>query len=423
MRAVIRAEGLGKQYRIGTRERYGSLRDSIARVMTTPRTLFRRRPPSDTRRERETVWALRDASFEVRDGEILGIIGRNGSGKSTLLKILSRITEPSEGHVDITGRVGSLLEVGTGFHPELTGRENVFVNGAILGMRRREIAAKFDEIVAFSGVERFIDTPVKHYSSGMQMRLAFAVAAHLQPNILLVDEVLAVGDAEFQRRCLSKMQDVSHEGRTVILVSHQMNQIRRLCESAMWLDGGRIQYIGPVGDAIREYEHAVAASGEAPGASAHFRRWELADGGHTVKAVNRPVTIRAHLRLSELVAGGHYGVGLYNNRDAVVAGWAFEPISLEAGYHILEITIPQLPLQPGTYQVSFALFTGGNNLTGGHLVDKWIGVPPLTLDVPPLAHAQDEWAGVLNVPATFASRNQHAAPALALSTLHEQVEA
>jgi lipopolysaccharide transport system ATP-binding protein len=157
------------------------------------------------------VWALRDASFEVRDGEILGIIGRTARGKSTLLKILSRITEPSEGHVDITGRVGSLLEVGTGFHPELTGRENVFVNGAILGMRRREIAAKFDEIVAFSGVERFIDTPVKHYSSGMQMRLAFAVAAHLQPNILLVDEVLAVGDAEFQRRCLSKMQDVSHE--------------------------------------------------------------------------------------------------------------------------------------------------------------------------------------------------------------------
>jgi lipopolysaccharide transport system ATP-binding protein len=416
MRAVIRAEGLGKQYRIGTRERYGSLRDSIARVMTTPRTLFRRRPDADTRREASIVWALRDASFEVRDGEILGIIGRNGSGKSTLLKILSRITEPSEGHVDITGRVGSLLEVGTGFHPELSGRENVFVNGAILGMRRREIAAKFDEIVAFSGVERFIDTPVKHYSSGMQMRLAFAVAAHLQPNILLVDEVLAVGDAEFQRRCLSKMQDVSHEGRTVILVSHQMNQIRRLCETAMWLDAGRIQYIGPVGDAIREYEHAVAASGEAPGASAHFRKWELADGGHTVKAVNRPVTIRAHLRLSEPVAGGHYGVGLYNHRDAVVAGWAFEPLSLEAGYHILEITIPQLPLQPGTYQVSFALFTGGNNLTGGHLVDKWIGVPPLTLDVPPLAHAQDEWAGVLNVPATFASRSQSAAPALALST-------
>src|SRR5262249_45663258 len=173
------------------------------------------------------LWALHDVSFEVEDGEVLGIIGRNGSGKSTLLKILSRITEPTAGTAQGTGRVGSLLEGGTGFHPELTGRENVFVNGAILGMTGREIAAKFDEIVAFAGVSRFIDTPVKHYSSGMQMRLAFAVAAHLQPNILLVDEVLAVGDADFQRRCLGKMKDVTREGRTILLVSHQMNQIRR----------------------------------------------------------------------------------------------------------------------------------------------------------------------------------------------------
>jgi len=416
MGLVIQARGLGKQYRIGRREAYGSLRDSIARVLAAPANPFKWRAEADARGDGRTIWALQDASFDVAEGEILGIIGRNGSGKSTLLKILSRITEPTTGSVDIAGRVGSLLEVGTGFHPELTGRENVIVNGAILGMKRREIDQKFDEIVAFAGVEPFIDTPVKHYSSGMQMRLAFAVAAHLQPNILLVDEVLAVGDAEFQRRCLSKMQDVSHEGRTVILVSHQMNQIRRLCESVMWLDSGGIKYTGAVGEGIRQYEHAVAASGEAPGASAHFRRWELGDGGHTVTSVNRPVTIRAHLRLSEPVVGGHYGVGLYNNRDAVVAGWAFEPVSFEPGYHILEITIPQLPLQPGTYQVSFALFTGGNNLTGGLIVDKWFGNPPLTLDVPPLAHAQDEWAGVLNVPATFAARNERTAPALALSS-------
>ena len=408
MSLVIRAHDLGKQYRIGTRERYGSLRDSVAKVLARP--LFTRSSRASI--EHGTIWALKHASFEVRDGEILGIIGRNGSGKSTLLKILSRITSPTTGCVDIAGRVGSLLEVGTGFHPELTGRENVIVNGAILGMKRQEIDRKFDEIVAFAGVESFIDTPVKHYSSGMQMRLAFAVAAHLQPNILLVDEVLAVGDAEFQRRCLSKMRDVSVEGRTVILVSHQMNQIRRLCESVMWLDGGEIRHVGPVGETIRRYEHAIAATGEAPGASTNFRRWDLAEGGHTVTSLNRPVTIRAHVRLSEPVVGGHYGVTVYNSRDAVVAGWAFEPVALDAGSHILQITIPELPVQPGSYQVGFALFTGGNNLTGGHLVDKWTGVPPLTLDVPPLGHAQDIWAGVLNVPATFTMHSDSRTPEL-----------
>lgn len=399
MSVVIRARGLSKQYTIGQRERYGSLRDSIARTFAAASA--RLVGNGTDRAASRKIWALKDVSFEVKDGEILGIIGRNGSGKSTLLKILSRITEPTAGYADIAGRVGSLLEVGTGFHPELTGRENVIVNGAILGMKRREIAKKFDEIVAFAGVDRFIDTPVKHYSSGMQMRLAFAVAAHLQPNILLVDEVLAVGDAEFQRRCLGKMKDVSLEGRTVILVSHQMNQIRRLCETAIWLDAGEIRYSGAVGDAIRQYEHAAATAGEAPGAGAHFTRWELVGGGHTVKEPARPCTIRVHLRLDERVVGGHYGLALLNDRDAVVAGWAFEPLSLDAGQHALDVRIPQLPLQPGTYQLTFALFNGGNNLTGGTLVENWTGMPPLTLDVPPLAHAQDAWAGVLNVAATL----------------------
>jgi len=415
MGLVIQARGLGKQYRIGRREAYGSLRDSIARVLAAPANPFKWRAEADARGDGRTIWALQDASFDVAEGEILGIIGRNGSGKSTLLKILSRITEPTTGSVDIAGRVGSLLEVGTGFHPELTGRENVIVNGAILGMKRREIDRKFDEIVAFAGVEPFIDTPVKHYSSGMQMRLAFAVAAHLQPNILLVDEVLAVGDAEFQRRCLSKMQDVSHEGRTVILVSHQMNQIRRLCGTAMWLDAGRIQFIGGVSDAVRRYEHAAAANGEVLGGGRHFTRWELADGGHTVTSPDRPCTIRTHLRLDEPVVGGHYGVALLNDRDAVVAGWAFEPVGFEAGRHVLEMTIPQLPLQPGLYRLLFGLFNGGNNLTGGILVENWTANPPLTLDVQPLAHAQDAWAGVLNVPATFAARAEATEPALALS--------
>ena len=402
MTTAIQAEGLGKQYRIGQRERYGSLRDSIARVVSQPLRSLRGLTTHRASAAASMLWALRDVSFSIQEGQIVGIIGRNGSGKSTLLKILSRITEPTCGRAQIRGRVGSLLEVGTGFHPELTGRENVFVNGAILGMKRREIDRKFDEIVAFAGVAEFIDTPVKHYSSGMQMRLAFAVAAHLQPNILLVDEVLAVGDSEFQRRCLGKMKDVSLEGRTVILISHQMNQIRRLCETAIWLDAGRIQYQGQVGETIRRYEHAVTASGEAAGAGLRFTRWELRDGGHTVQDTDRPVTIRVHLRLVEPLIAGHYGVSLFDDQDTLVAGWAFEPVSLTPGHHVLDVTMAQLPLRPGSYRLSFALFNAGNNLTGGTPVEKWSGAPPLTLDVAPRTHPQDEWAGLLNVPATFA---------------------
>ena len=403
MTAVIRAHELGKEYRIGSRV-YMSARESLTRAIAAPARLFRR--GHGARRgagEGETIWAVKDASFEVHDGEIVGIIGRNGSGKSTLLKMLSRITAPTTGYAEVAGRVGSLLEIGTGFHQDLSGRENIIVNGAILGMKRREIDRKFDEIVAFAGVEPFLDTPVKHYSSGMQVRLAFAVAAHLQPNILLVDEVLAVGDIEFQRRCLGKMKDVSNEGRTVILVSHHMNQIRRLCQSAMWIDGGRIRYIGPVGEAIRRYEHDVT-SGDGHDAGAHFTRWELGDGGHTLTHTDRPFTIRVHLHLVEHVVGGHYTVGLTNNRDVVVAGWAFEPVSLGKGRHTLDVTVPQLPLQPGTYQLTFSLFNGGNKLAGGVLVDNWTGVPLLNIDVVPLGHGQDALAGVLNLHATLESR-------------------
>src|ERR1700731_2263748 len=210
---AIRCEGLAKQYRIGERESYRAIRDVIANSFASPlrrlRSALRHSPNGSVSREKPNIWALTGVSFEIKRGEVVGVIGRNGAGKSTLLKILSRITEPTNGHADIWGRVGSLLEVGTGFHPELTGRDNIFLNGAILGMRRAEIARKFDEIVAFAEVERFIDTPVKHYSSGMYMRLAFAVAAHLEPEILIVDEVLAVGDAEFQKKCFGKMDDIA----------------------------------------------------------------------------------------------------------------------------------------------------------------------------------------------------------------------
>lgn len=247
---AIRAEGLTKMYRLGTghKARYGMLRDQIADAMTSPfRALAarmrgeRQQPAADD----TILWALNGISFDVKQGEAVGVIGRNGAGKSTLLKVLTRITDPSQGRAEIYGRVGSLLEVGTGFHPELTGRENVFLNGAILGMRRVEITRKFDEIVAFAELERFIDTPVKFYSSGMYVRLAFAVAAHLEPEILIVDEVLAVGDVRFQKRCLNKMQDVGSDGRTVVFVSHNMSAITRLCSRAILLDQGKVLADGP----------------------------------------------------------------------------------------------------------------------------------------------------------------------------------
>ncbi len=248
----IRIEGISKQYRIGLKQtHHDTLGDAVTSALTAPLRWVRGR--DEAVEAESTIWALRDVSFEVKQGEVLGIIGRNGAGKTTLLKILSRITEPTTGRIELRGRVASLLEVGTGFHPELTGRENIFLNGAILGMTRREMAAKFDEIVAFAEVDKFIDTPVKRYSSGMYVRLAFAVAAHLEPEILLVDEVLAVGDVEFQKKCLSKMDDVARGGRTVLFVSHNLGAISTLTPRAAVLDAGGLQYIGPTEVAVRAY--------------------------------------------------------------------------------------------------------------------------------------------------------------------------
>jgi lipopolysaccharide transport system ATP-binding protein len=248
---AITVTGLGKKYRIqhhvGSHQ-YLALRDVVAARVA--RVFSRRAPETDTA---EDFWALQDVSFSVKPGEVLGIIGRNGAGKSTLLKILSRITEPTRGRVELRSRVASLLEVGTGFHPELTGRENIYLNGAILGMSRVEITRQFDEIVAFAEVERFLDTPVKRYSSGMYVRLAFAVAAHLECEILVVDEVLAVGDAAFQRKCLGKMTDVSSSGRTLLFVSHQLQAVRQLCHRAVWLDRGRVTAIGSSEDVVNQY--------------------------------------------------------------------------------------------------------------------------------------------------------------------------
>jgi lipopolysaccharide transport system ATP-binding protein len=255
MAVAIEAQELSKRYRLGQMQAaYGTLRDSMAR--TAARLAGRVEP-----RERQEIWALRDVSFSVREGEVLGVIGRNGAGKSTLLKILTRITTPTSGRAIIRGRVGSLLEVGTGFNPELTGRENVFLNGSILGMKRREIQRKLDDIVEFSGIERFMDTPVKRYSSGMYVRLAFSVAAHLEPEILLVDEVLAVGDAEFQQRCLGRMEDFSGTGRTVLFVSHNMQAINQLCDRAVWLDEGKVVEDGDPSGVVTRYLHSSHSSG------------------------------------------------------------------------------------------------------------------------------------------------------------------
>ncbi len=248
MKPIIRVENLSKQYTIGTRQAsYGTLRESLAGLLKS----------RNGNAEENTIWALRDVSFDVMPGEVVGIIGRNGAGKSTLLKILSRIVEPTTGEVDLYGRVGSLLEVGTGFHAELTGRENIYLNGAILGMKRHEVDRKFDEIVAFSEVEKFIDTPVKYYSSGMYVRLAFSVAAHMESEVLIIDEVLAVGDIEFQKKCFSKMDQRARGGRTILFVSHNMNAIERICSSALLLDKGTVtEFTQDIDSVVGKYMHS-----------------------------------------------------------------------------------------------------------------------------------------------------------------------
>jgi lipopolysaccharide transport system ATP-binding protein len=290
MTPAIRVEGLSKSYAIGVRRAggYRTLRESIAAAAAAPWRRLRalaRRDPGDAADgpdgpPPDRIWALKDVDFEVEPGEVVGLIGRNGAGKSTLLKILSRITEPTAGRVQLRGRVGSLLEVGTGFHPELTGRENIYLNGAILGMSRRELDRKFDEIVAFAEVDKFLDTPVKRYSSGMYVRLAFAVAAHLELEILVIDEVLAVGDVDFQKKCLSKMGDLAHGGRTVLFVSHNVGLIHRLCDRAVLLHRGQVQQVGPTPEVVRSY---LSQSLQAQG------RWERT----TPPPAGRGVSLRA----------------------------------------------------------------------------------------------------------------------------------
>lgn len=365
---VIRVEHIGKEYPLGQRERYYTLRDKLAKILRPSSYLKGKTPLSRSGNKISKFWALDDVSFEVRRGETIGIIGQNGAGKSTLLKILSRITEPSKGYVDIAGRLGSLLEVGTGFHPELTGRENIYLNGAILGMKKAEITKKFDEIVSFAEVEKFLDSPVKHYSSGMYVRLAFAVAAHLEPEILLVDEVLAVGDAAFQRKCMGKMSDVAEQGRTIIFVSHNMTALLNLCKRSILLERGRIQCVDSTDRVINAYlsdKGKVDVGGweknpRRDGAGRiRFKSVEIrnAEGGSSLYP-SKPVIFRLGFDGKGDIQSSHVNIGLgintifgervltlFTKFDQRYRGMNF---SFETGT-VVKCRVAKLPLSPGPY--------------------------------------------------------------------------
>ena len=367
-RPVIRVERLGKLYRIGQARGARNLREDLVEMARRP---FRRGVEAPAR----TVWALRDVSLEVERGEVVGIIGGNGAGKSTLLKILSRIVTPTEVWAEITGRVGSLLEAGTGFHSELTGRENVYMSGAILGMRKAEIDRKFDEIVAFADIGPYLDTPVKRYSSGMQVRLAFAVAAHLEPEVLIVDEVLAVGDIEFQKKCLGRMQDVSRgDGRTVLFVSHNMDAVQRLCGRAILLEGGRAIASGPTPTVVTQYLarnqtptsagawidlSRVERTGSGVARVLQARYWSEGGPGGGQLYPDGQLTVGLKVEAATACTIPSVAVILYDlqgtklvNADSVVIG---RTLRLEPGTHHLNVRVPELHLNPGVYRMGFWL--------------------------------------------------------------------
>jgi lipopolysaccharide transport system ATP-binding protein len=360
MKPIIEVRNLSKQYKIGQKQPYLSLRDSVSNFFK-----FRGRNT-----EGEDFWALDDVNFDVHVGESIGIIGRNGAGKSTLLKILSRITPPTKGSVILRGRIASLLEVGTGFHPELTGRENVFMNGSILGLKRAEIAEKFDEIVQFSGVEQFIDTPLKHYSSGMQLRLAFAVAAHLEPEILVVDEVLAVGDAEFQKKCLGKMDEVSRSGRTVLFVSHQMNAVQSICQRCILLKEGQISRMGDVGDIVSHYleNNSLINSWESTKnsnnyQSPYFTPTKLAIVDTNLNIIdtalprNEPINVLIEGYVEHLDSALTVGIALYTQSGELLF-WSYQTDTeqkswpeINKGFNRLQFIIPPFLLNESFYRI------------------------------------------------------------------------
>jgi lipopolysaccharide transport system ATP-binding protein len=412
---AIGIENLGKRYRIGSAALpYATIRESIVNAATAPLRNLRRIRQLGTfgaESEADVFWALRDVSFEVKRGEVLGIVGRNGAGKSTLLKILSRITRPTRGRAVVRGRVGSLLEVGTGFHPELSGRDNIYLNGSILGMDRAYITERFDEIVDFAGVAKFIDTPVKRYSSGMYLRLAFAVAAHLETDILVVDEVLAVGDAEFQRKCVGKMGDVAKEGRTVLFVSHNMGAVSSLCESAILLAEGEVHAWGPVAETINLYLRMGEDRSSRIDLREHRNRTtrqrvltslELRPSGGDV-LFGRPLTLRIGYEALEKVRTPQFVIIVHSAAGVRVfsAVSAYQESSLGGvleGPGVVECRISSIPLLPGDYSVTVQLWQPGNKLDE---VRSAAGFAVEWLDRPEHAVAWNNSLGVVYVDASW----------------------
>lgn len=423
---VIDAHGLSKQYTIGVlHKRHTTLRDQIVDTVCAP---FRRaqsllKPGGNASSKSDTddsIWALQDITFQVREGDVVGVIGRNGAGKSTLLKILSRITEPTKGYADIRGRIASLLEVGTGFHPELTGRENVYLNGAILGMRRDEIMRKFDEIVAFAEIEKFLDTPVKRYSTGMYMRLGFAVAASLDPEILIVDEVLAVGDAAFQKKCLGKMAGVAKEGRTVIFVSHNMPAIQSLCNRCLYIEGGRLRVAGSLQNGIEMYHRSMGEGQESRNDSG-----EITISGLTVNRpdafvdASRPMHFQFELKSRVSFSGFRMFLIIENSQGTMVMHSVInerqhKEIDGKGVYHV-SVDVPTLWLTPGMYSATIKLICNGVGLKGRYLSDKLLVMVQSGYD-------PDAAPGLLTPPVTWRVGAPQRGGAKSLRTLEYQAE-
>jgi lipopolysaccharide transport system ATP-binding protein len=368
-KVAIRVDQLSKQYKLGGHQQpYRTLRESLVKGITAPVRALRARRSGGSKKE-QLFWALRDLSFEINAGEVVGVIGRNGAGKSTLLKILSRITDPTSGTVDLYGRIGSLLEVGTGFHGELTGRENIFLNGAILGMKKFDIQRQFDRIVAFAEVDKFVDTPVKHYSTGMYLRLAFAVAAHLDPEILLIDEVLAVGDAAFQRKCVGRIGEVAEDGRTVLFVSHNMGAIRSLCRKGLVLDGGKVVYFGDIAKSTETYFRLTSNPSEAAESGSVRRGFApitlAGNEGSTIEQ-SEGFEVCSALRIPERTAGFTLICILEDSNQRQVFHLRTESSDFQSGGAwkdecSINLRIPALWLEPGMYSLFFKALLWGES--------------------------------------------------------------
>jgi lipopolysaccharide transport system ATP-binding protein len=410
MTTAIHVDNLCKQYFIGRLRHENMIREVLVNTI--------RRPFSRRQTERESIWALKNVSIEVQRGEVVGIIGRNGAGKSTLLKTLSRITYPTSGKLTVRGRIGSLLEVGTGFHQELTGRENVYLNGSILGMKKQEIDAKLDEIVAFAGVEPFIDTPIKRFSSGMRLRLGFAVAAHLEPDILLVDEVLAVGDTEFQKKCLKTMDDLHSGGRTVLFVSHNMAAIENLCSRAIWLDNGEVQRDGPAKETIRDYL-ATFANAQSAGCDLRHLKTRRGRGGIRFVGVEfldsdgspkkvicsgDPLTVRIHYHAERRVSSPYFGLKIYTELGTLISDvntWStgFEIPFISPGDGYIDLTIESLRFVPSRYHAS--LWSASVGPIWYDVVDRCVVFDVEASDVYNSGRGIDSRVGIIYLPCTW----------------------